>query len=483
MHAPPYPPIPPINANQPQPIPTAHIAAPAPFAPTPSLIPGPFILLLLLPSIPLLLFSLGARPPDTSHLPFSTSDIFATGAFVTVAGIVVLCLGVYPETGQAVLEWIKDGNANGWQGPDADAGSQWPWAWKWDWLDGKTLRAAGADHPAGLAVNSVSNSVINGVGRQGSSSGCGLVRSAGLLSDVAGHAKTEWRFDPSIKRWVRVAVRPAAIQPQIQSHSRSVHSLASKHLTALRNAYPRYFSTSKPPLIASLLIIAFFIFLLTLLIGAILNSAYDAETKPSSSSSKRLSSGSGSDPSPSKSKLPSWVERELRKRKTEKPEESIRRLNAEEKKEVESTKKKGIKELDIFVMKRESDKAVLVKELKKRKMPLAGLKDTSKGKDQEGKGEDKGKDQDKKKDGEKGGDGEQGDQDANVGKEKDGGSSSKSKKIRKFLLGEKAGEGGEESSTTQGPGWEIADPTLAQATLAKSGADAQMAAERLKGGG
>ncbi|OCF34779.1 hypothetical protein I316_03321 [Kwoniella heveanensis BCC8398] len=434
MHAPPYPPIPPINANQPQPIPTAHIAAPAPFAPTPSLIPGPFILLLLLPSIPLLLFSLGARPPDTSHLPFSTSDIFATGAFVTVAGIVVLCLGVYPETGQAVLEWIKDGNANGWQGPDADAGSQWPWAWKWDWLDGKTLRAAGADHPAGLAVNSVSNSVINGVGRQGSSSGCGLVRSAGLLSDVAGHAKTEWRFDPSIKRWVRVAVRPAAIQPQIQSR-------------------------------------------------AILNSAYDAETQPSSSSSKRLSSGSGSDPSPSKSKLPSWVERELRKRKTEKPEESIRRLNAEEKKEVESTKKKGIKELDIFVMKRESDKAVLVKELKKRKMPLAGLKDTSKGKDQEGKGEDKGKDQDKKKDGKKGDDGEQGDQDADGGKEKDGGSSSKSKKIRKFLLGEKAGEGGEKSSTTQGPGWEIADPTLAQATLAKSGADAQMAAERLKGGG
>ncbi|WVQ94256.1 hypothetical protein IAU59_001335 [Kwoniella sp. CBS 9459] len=475
MQAPPYPPIPPINANAPAS--PAHIAAPAPFGPTPSLIPGPFILLLLLPSIPLLLFSLGARPPDTSHLPFSTSDVFATGAFVTVAGIVVLCLGVYPETGQAVLEWIKDGNANGWQvNHEWEQGSQspWPWPWKWDWLDGKTVSAPRADQ-AGLAVRNFKS----GAGNVAAQSGriAGHVRSsmrggAGMIAGPAAQAKTEWRFDPTIKRWVKVTVRPA-LQAQVHSNPRSIHSLASKHLTALRNTYPRYFSTSKPPLIASLLIIAFLIFLLTLLVGAILNSAYDAENASSSSalSSKRPSSGSSSN------KLPSWVERELRKRKAEKPEESLKRLNSEEKKEVEAAKKKGTKELDKFIEKREADKAVLVKELKKRKMPLAGLEDTSEGKDSRDDSKKKGK---KTKD-----DGaEKVDQDGEEEK-KEKAKGSKGKKIQKFLLGEKAGNpsDGKKDGTTKGPGWEIADPSLAQATLARSGVDAQMAAERLKAAG
>ncbi|WVF66647.1 hypothetical protein IAT40_001388 [Kwoniella sp. CBS 6097] len=491
MQAPPYPLIPPLNANTPPP--PAHIAAPAPFGPTPSLIPGPFILLLLLPSIPLLLFSLGARPPDTSHLPFSTSDVFATGAFVTVAGIVVLCLGVYPETGQAVLEWIKDGNANGWhmtsQFGSGEGSQQWPWPWKWDWLDGKatSISSSGSEQARLMVDSAVRGEGMGKAGlnlaRKGGQGGLPIRNGAGLIADTAAHAETEWRFDPSIKRWVKVAVRPA-VQAQVPTNSRNIHSLASKHLTALRNAYPRYFSTSKPPLIASLLIIAFLIFLLTLLVGAILNSAYDAET--SFPSSKRPSSGSGSGSGSSSSsssrKLPSWAERELRKRKAEKPEDSIKRMNAEEKKEVEAAKKKGTKELDKFIKKREADKAVLVKELKKRKMPLAGLKD-------EGSSKDKDKNKNQKKDGEDktGDDGKEKAEDGEgegEGEKKE--KSSKGKKIRKFLLGEKAGEGGadgKKKDATQGPGWEIADPTLAQATLAKSGADAQNAAERLKAGG
>ena len=79
----------------------------------PSLLPGPFILFLLLPAIPLLLFSVGARPPDSSHLPFSTDDIWQTTAFVTVAGAVVLCVGLYPGALKDVGNWVADGGGSG----------------------------------------------------------------------------------------------------------------------------------------------------------------------------------------------------------------------------------------------------------------------------------------------------------------------------------------------------------------------------------
>ena len=75
----------------------------------PALIPGPFILLLLLPIIPLLLFSVGARPPDTSGLPFSTDDLWQTTAFISVAGAVVLCVGLYPGAFSDVAQWVADG--------------------------------------------------------------------------------------------------------------------------------------------------------------------------------------------------------------------------------------------------------------------------------------------------------------------------------------------------------------------------------------
>ncbi len=72
----------------------------------PTLIPGPFILLLALPAVPLLLFSIGARPPDTSNLPFSTDDLWQTTAFITVSGAVVLCLGLWPGALGEVGSWI-----------------------------------------------------------------------------------------------------------------------------------------------------------------------------------------------------------------------------------------------------------------------------------------------------------------------------------------------------------------------------------------
>ena len=93
--------------------------AAAPAAPAvigwPSILPGPFILLLLLPAFPLILFSIGARPPDTSALPFTTDDLWQTTAFITVAGAVVLSMGLYPGILSDASAWIKDGGGGIWR--------------------------------------------------------------------------------------------------------------------------------------------------------------------------------------------------------------------------------------------------------------------------------------------------------------------------------------------------------------------------------
>jgi len=79
----------------------------------PNLVPGPFILLLALPAIPLLLFSVGARPPDTSKLPFSTDDLWQTTAAITVASAVVLCIGFWPGAFSGVGNWVTSGVVQG----------------------------------------------------------------------------------------------------------------------------------------------------------------------------------------------------------------------------------------------------------------------------------------------------------------------------------------------------------------------------------
>ncbi|KAL7420262.1 hypothetical protein Q5752_005231 [Cryptotrichosporon argae] len=107
-------------------------AAPVPVAPVvalptwPSLAPAPFILLFLLPALPLLLFSIGARPPDTSALPFSTDDMYHTMALMCAAGAVVLCLGVYPDAFGGVWGWVRDGAWPADAGGGVDAGSYAP---------------------------------------------------------------------------------------------------------------------------------------------------------------------------------------------------------------------------------------------------------------------------------------------------------------------------------------------------------------------
>ncbi|WRT63307.1 uncharacterized protein IL334_000212 [Kwoniella shivajii] len=417
------PPGPPLPMLQPTVNPTLHIAASAPFAPTPSLMPGPFILLFLLPAIPLLLFSVGARPPDTSHLPFSTSDAFATGAFVTIAGVVVLCLGVYPEAGGAVWTWIREGGK-----VNLSLEGIWPWTG-----EGNEINLA---HAASGTRNS----------RYGR------------------NPDWEWHYDGGNRKWIKVPFTRPGVDTNFSL--KGVHSLASRHLTALREVYSSMYTEYKPKLIPSLLVISLIIFILVLLFGAILGNAYDNESKPASSVNQR-----SSDPASSK-KLPSWVEREVRKRKEEKPEMTIKRIKAEGKKEIDGAKKKGSSEYKKFVAKRESEKEILKKELQKRKLPLIGLEDKQSSKEK------KDKNHKKKKEEEDDGEEEEG-----KSKRKN---KSTSEKVKKLLLGEKSNDESKEKEqnvVTAGPGWEIADPSLAQNTLARSGQNAQHMAEKLKKGG
>ena len=91
--------------------------------PRSNLVPGPIVLLLLLPAIPLLLFSVGARPLDISALPFSTDDLWQTTAFVTVAGAVVLSMAVYPGLLDDMSAWVTRGEVKLVDGGEYGAGA------------------------------------------------------------------------------------------------------------------------------------------------------------------------------------------------------------------------------------------------------------------------------------------------------------------------------------------------------------------------
>ncbi|WVR03170.1 hypothetical protein IAU60_000161 [Kwoniella sp. DSM 27419] len=405
------------------PLPVPQPITAGPVAASPSLIPGPFILLLLLPSIPLILFSLGARPPDTSHLPFSTTDVFATGAFVTVAGTVVLCFWVYPEAGGMVWSWIRDGrlDVEGWQMPWSGLGG-------WGWGSGTQFDVVRSD---------------------------GAARLAGVVSSSERRfipPRLQWQYDERSGRWRRLATSTSIKVNSIKG----IRPLPATHLTALRTAFPTMYSTNKPPLIPAIMGIAFAIFLLTLAIGAVLRRSYEGDRASSRSSRASEPSRRGS------SKMPSWVERELRKRKEEKPADTEKRVKNEEKKEYEAAKKEGRDELDKFLKRREKEKRTLVKELEKRKMPAAGLR-AEPGRYEDGKGK-------LKKEG------------ADSKRGSDEGKVSTGHRLHRILAGRRAKLKPEESAT-RGPGWEAADPAVAQVTLAQSGANAQRMAEKLKAGG
>lgn len=88
----------------------------------PTINPSPIILLLILPTLPLLLFGIGARPPNLAKLPFSRTELFLTGGCVTLAGGVVLGLAIWPEGMQAFGSWMSGGGWERWDLAGWDGG-------------------------------------------------------------------------------------------------------------------------------------------------------------------------------------------------------------------------------------------------------------------------------------------------------------------------------------------------------------------------
>ncbi|KIR42198.1 hypothetical protein I307_00672 [Cryptococcus deuterogattii 99/473] len=423
-----YPPIPPGSPPQ---------ATAAPSFPSPSpttILPGPIILLVLLPAIPLFLFSLGARPPDTSALPFSTNDLFVTITLICLAGGTVLFLGVYPEVGGRVWGWIKDGGGGDGDGVHWSEGA--PWNGMWDELG---MREMG-DWMGWLFSG-------GGQRRMEQSAAAGTQQRAGVVAP----RRPEWIWDER-RRWVR-APPPLQARMMMDHHSR--------HVIALREFQPKWYSLNKPRLVPSLIIIAFIIFFIIILVGNFLKTVYSSESSLGNSSGKSEGSSGGN----RSNKLPptttAWVERELRKRKTEEPKETIKRVEKEHKDEEDKVKKAGKDELEKWGKKRDKEKEMLKKELEKRNMPLIGLE----------KGEKSKKDESKKK---KGGKKDKKDNAPEEGEME----KSKNSIIKKLLHSEKA-----DKTKDTGGTWEPTDPNVAEVTIASSTAKAQKEAERLKAGG
>lgn len=190
-----HPPIPPPGARP-------HLPREAaPFAPTPTILPGPIILLVLLPAIPLLLFSLGARPPDTSALPFgfgefaTNNDLLVTTTLVCLAGGTVLFLGVYPEVGGRVWGWIRDGGEGG-------GGGGLDWSSWWEELGMGEV----GDWVGGLGGQS--QMVVE------------QVRAQSAVPRRSEPPPPEWIWDERLGRWMRpppppppLAMRPSSAVP------------------------------------------------------------------------------------------------------------------------------------------------------------------------------------------------------------------------------------------------------------------------------
>lgn len=62
--------------------------------------------LVCVPLFPLLLFSFGARPPDTANLPVSSDQLWATGGIVAATSVVVLGCFLVPGGLPGVGRWI-----------------------------------------------------------------------------------------------------------------------------------------------------------------------------------------------------------------------------------------------------------------------------------------------------------------------------------------------------------------------------------------
>ncbi|ODO00251.1 hypothetical protein I350_06880 [Cryptococcus amylolentus CBS 6273] len=401
--------------------------APAPFTPTPTLLPGSFILLILLPVIPLLLFSLGARPPNTSSLPFSTNELFVTTTMICLATGAVLLLGVYPDVGGQIWGWIRDGDLNTWS----------------PGLGGPPVQGTG-----------FLGAIMEELGLKGLGGQMGLWTSAGSKSIRHEGEKPApiWVWNERYRRWV---LAPAPFVPEsARGAPVTSRTMAHNHLTVLRTAHSRWYSPKRPSLILALFFMSCVVFLFVVLCGNHLRSAY--ETESSSSGGESGGSGGGSS---------KWVERELRKRKAEKPADTVKRVKQEAPKEAATEKKKGQEKYAEWKKKREKEKAQLIKELTKRKLPLADLESSNK---------DKGKDA-------KAGKGEDGEKQEKVEKKpnpEEEAKKSTGSRIKKALLGGKAEKPVEPDGT-----WQPADPNVAEVTVANSTANAQNMAEKFKAGG
>lgn len=287
------------------------------------LVPGPIILLLLLPALPLLLFSLGARPPDTDTLPFTTGDFFVTTACLTTAGAIGLGMAYWPDGLTGLGNWIKGGSIV------TDAVNK---------LQRPPSSGSAAGYPAGNIQRRPPPRYSNGRHNEPASNWNRLA------------AQRQWGHP----EWQAQAQAQGRVSPQrggqaaLHAPAETIASRSLNRLSALRQAFAPWYSPERPHLRTALIVCLLFLVLVTLAVGHWLGGAYDFEPAVKSSSSSKQGSGgsvSGDGKKASDKGSSGWVERELRKRKEEKsdPQKTIDRVAAETAKEREDRKTRQAK--------------------------------------------------------------------------------------------------------------------------------------------
>jgi len=422
----------------------------------PNILPGPFILLLLLPAIPLVLFSFGARPPDTNNLPFTTDDLWQTTAFVTVAGSVVLAMGVYPGLLGDITGWIKDGEQWGVYLPEWTPSGPRASPENIQQDDKHDLRPKTLAPRVQEQIRVRYEDVPRVPGRveyrpesyRRNVNGQVYHRPAGnMIIPGSGGGKR------AIYETVTVVAPPTSESPfsPLTRDPASHNALSSIHLTHLRESpLTPWYCPGRPylPVGAIALIVA-----IILLIGAttkVLRPAYKSDT------SARKAASKGED-------VDAWHIRELSKRKKESEKETIERNKAQEASFIGRLKKMDGATREKELKKKKKELEALKKELQKRKMPLValdwdlGVNDKDKGRE---KYKDKGKDRDKAKD-----KGKVKGKDKGQAKSND---KSEPSKLKKLLLGPLASgsaQGPKSDLPSSGPGWKPADDAVAHAAI------------------
>ena len=451
----------------------------------PSLIPGPFILLLALPAIPLLLFSIGARPPDTSNLPFSTDDLWQTTAIITIAGAVVLCLCFWPDAFSEIGQWISNGGIDevGHGGDDRGVLLRFGrTAFSKVFMDHDGQGEPSLRRISSWPEGSTSRQEQQRVWRQ---------RSNGIdpYSDLRKFRDTG-NYQHSSGRSLRFA---ASGQRFCSSHlmsSRSLlvslgsiaqdPSLPVRHLKSLREgSLASWYSPRPPSLFTGLLMSFLTIFIVYHLAKKLIGDGYDSE--PKSNTSNTSQSGQPSSHNDSEA----WLQRELRKREQEKgdPQVTEKRVKEERQKWEESLESKPDMARSKEMKARGREEQQLRSQLQKRGLPLVGFSGTSKSK------------KDKKEEGKRD-DGNRKEKERNTHvEEKRGERKSFGSKLKRAFLGRQLSDSvnrldsNEDHRKTQsretkiplagGPGWRPADEAVAQAALAGGEARAEALGNRM----